>query len=355
MDNFSIIIPTFNEAEKLNASLSILFIQLSDLNLNAEIIVIDDSSTDNTGEILTKYIDKIKYFRTERNSGGAGIPRNIGLDNATTNYVLFYDVGDALYLSSTSKIIETMNEMEINLCVSKHIDIGVNDEISHPLASIFNGKNYITDIRKTPQLISNPFCWSKIFKTNWLRENKIKFGDIYCGEDKIFTWTSYLILEKILISKDIMYGHKFYGHDINRMLQRNLQLAQSLLSIDKIMRPKFKSANLLGLYLSRLIKRDIIGIMLNEESIKKMEENCQLQQVLNFLNNWIIDLFIENNIKPTQLLNDNEIHTAQQHLKDFSLLISAESLNQKLSSKELSHYKNYITQLVNMNVKFQGT
>jgi len=354
MNHFSIIIPTFNEAEKLNASLSIIFKQLSDLNLKSEIIVVDDSSTDKTGEILKEYIDKIKCLRTEVNSGGAGIPRNIGLDHVTTNYVLFYDVGDALDLSSTSKIIKVMNEMKINLCVSKHVDIGENDEISHPLNSIFNGKNYITNIRKTPQLISNPFCWSKIFNVDWLRENKIKFGDIYCGEDKIFTWTSYLMSEKILISKDIMYGHKFYGHDINRMLQRNLQLAQSLLAIDSIMRPRFKTANLLGLYLIRLIKRDIIGIMLNEESIKKMEVNGQLQQVLDILNNWIIELFIENRIKPTQFLNENEIQTAQKHIKDFSLLICAESLDPKLSSKELSHYKNYITQLVSMNIKFQG-
>jgi glycosyltransferase involved in cell wall biosynthesis len=352
MNKLSIIIPSYNEAEKLDASLSVIFDQMAALNFICEVIVVDDCSTDQTDKIILKYSEKIKFFSTEKNSGGAGVPRNIGLKNVSTDYVIFYDIGDVLDLTCVNSLINKMEDMDINLCVAKHIDIGIDGEISHPLAVVFTGEDYITNFRTTPYLISNPFCWSKIYKSKWIRDLGVEFGDIYCGEDKIFTWSSYLLAEKIFISNEIMYGHKFFGGNVNRMLQRNIKLAESLIEIDKIMRIRFEYSNLLGLYFSRLISRDIFGIILAKDSIAVMSMNGSLNSVLKTINYWVIDLFLENGLKIRNFLNPEDILTAKKYLKDFNLLICAEELDERVGSKELLHYNNYATQLVKMNIKY---
>jgi glycosyltransferase involved in cell wall biosynthesis len=352
MNKFSIIIPSFNEAEKLDASLSVIFDQMAALNLKCEVIVVDDCSTDQTDAIILKYSEKIKFFSTDKNSGGAGVPRNIGLKNISTDYFIFYDIGDVLDLECVNGLIQKMEAMDFNLCIAKHIDIGIDGEISHPLTTVFTGEDYITDLRTTPHLISNPFCWSKIYKSQWIRELGVEFGDIYCGEDKIFTWSSYLLANKIFISSEIMYGHKFFGGNVNRMLQRNIQLAESLIEIDKVMRIRFEYADLLGLYFIRLIKRDILGIILSEDSVEVMRQNGHLDDVLELMNNWVLDLFLESGLKVGEFFSSDEILIAKKYLKDFNLLIRAQEVAEKVGRKELLHYNNYATQLVNMNLKY---
>jgi hypothetical protein len=118
------------------------------------------------------------------------------------------------------------------------------------------------------------------------------------------------------------------------------------------MRIRFEYSNLLGLYFSRLINRDIFGIILAEDSIAVMRMNGSLNSVLNTINSWIIDLFLEGGLKVSQFLSSEDVLTAKKYLKDFDLLICAEELDERVGSKELLHYNNYATQLVNMNIKY---
>lgn len=81
----SIIIPTYNR--DLTKLLDILHKQIND---NVEVIVIDDHSTIPLKESWFKYI----YL--EENSGGASVPRNVGLDNAKGKYIVFIDSDDLI-------------------------------------------------------------------------------------------------------------------------------------------------------------------------------------------------------------------------------------------------------------------
>ena len=64
---------------------------------NWEMLIVDDCSTDGTADIVKRYenIDsRIKYFKTELNSGSPSLPRNIGIDNAQGKYIAFLDADD---------------------------------------------------------------------------------------------------------------------------------------------------------------------------------------------------------------------------------------------------------------------
>jgi len=91
-NTFTVIIPTFNRAEDLHRCLNSL--QRQTYN-NFKVIVSDDGSTDNTKEVVSHFQNKLNlsYFYNE-NWGGPARPRNIGIENTSSNWIFFLDSDD---------------------------------------------------------------------------------------------------------------------------------------------------------------------------------------------------------------------------------------------------------------------
>ena len=104
----SIIIPTYNRNAKVDRILKELSRQITN---EVEVIVVDDCS-----KIPYKTpFNWVKVINLKENSGGASVPRNIGLDNATGKYIAFIDSDDMIKPNYISKILEKTKE-EWNYC-----------------------------------------------------------------------------------------------------------------------------------------------------------------------------------------------------------------------------------------------
>lgn len=92
MPKLSIIISTYNRRDHLkNAIKSVLNQTMEDF----ELLIVDDCSTDDTEKVVKEFKDKrIKYIKTKENNGHDGKPKNIGILNATGEYVAFLDDDD---------------------------------------------------------------------------------------------------------------------------------------------------------------------------------------------------------------------------------------------------------------------
>ena len=88
----SVIIPAYNSAAFLAQTLDSLLAQ----KLQAwEAVVVDDGSTDNTGDILARYCEKDSRIRCiKQKNAGVSAARNRGLEEATGDYVVFLDADD---------------------------------------------------------------------------------------------------------------------------------------------------------------------------------------------------------------------------------------------------------------------
>ncbi|WMI69845.1 glycosyltransferase [Mangrovimonas sp. YM274] len=92
----SIIIPTFNREDLIKKALDSV---ISQTNKNWECIVVDDGSTDNTLKVLEEYTKRdkrIQWFKRDRGPKGAPTCRNIGLEKANGDYVIYLDSDDFL-------------------------------------------------------------------------------------------------------------------------------------------------------------------------------------------------------------------------------------------------------------------
>src|SRR5579859_4393979 len=85
----SIIIPTYNGADKIHHLLRAL---VSQTNRNFEILVVIDGSTDHTEQVISPFKDQFEEFKiiSQKNSGRARV-RNTGAREASNSLLIFYD------------------------------------------------------------------------------------------------------------------------------------------------------------------------------------------------------------------------------------------------------------------------
>lgn len=92
-EKVSVIIPAYNAADTLGEAINSI---LQGTYQNLEILIIDDCSTDNTGEVVAQIIQKdsrVQYYRNEKNCG-VSKSRNLMIHKATGTYVAFLDSDD---------------------------------------------------------------------------------------------------------------------------------------------------------------------------------------------------------------------------------------------------------------------
>src|SRR6185437_6621093 len=90
---YSIIIPAFNEAERIGASLERILQYVKASRWSAEILVVNDGSTDNTNAVVQEFAARNPIVRMLENPGnrGKGYSVRNGMLNASGQVLLFTD------------------------------------------------------------------------------------------------------------------------------------------------------------------------------------------------------------------------------------------------------------------------
>lgn len=113
MPHFTIVIPTYNRAEKIKHTIqSVLNQTYSDF----ELLVMDDGSTDHTETIVNGFSDHRIRYEWAPNSGGPATPRNRGIAASKSPWISFLDADDIWY----SRRLECVND-----AIKNHPDIDV--------------------------------------------------------------------------------------------------------------------------------------------------------------------------------------------------------------------------------------
>jgi glycosyltransferase involved in cell wall biosynthesis len=126
----SIIIPTYNRAHLIGETLDSV---LAQTYTNWECIVVDDGSKDGTDEVIERYVAKdtrFKYYhRPADRLKGANACRNIGLENCTGSYVVFFDSDDLMTPDHLEVKVTGMIEYNCDYVITKTAFINNEKEI----------------------------------------------------------------------------------------------------------------------------------------------------------------------------------------------------------------------------------
>ena len=89
--NISVVIPCFNAAGYLAEALDSVMRQTLK---PAEILVVDDASTDRSREVAREFGSAVRLIELRSNSGSAALPKDVGLREAQGEFIAFLDADD---------------------------------------------------------------------------------------------------------------------------------------------------------------------------------------------------------------------------------------------------------------------
>lgn len=104
--SYSIVIPAYNESERIQSSLKKIVAFLSKQDWQVEVLVVNDGSRDNTAEIVRQYAAEYSYIRLIENPGNRGKGYSIrnGMLQATGDVVLFSDADLSAPITEAPKL-----------------------------------------------------------------------------------------------------------------------------------------------------------------------------------------------------------------------------------------------------------
>lgn len=185
---FSVIIPAYNVEQYVEESIKSVLGQEFE---NYELILIDDCSTDNTKNILEKYAsEKVKVYSTIKNTGTAAGPRNVGLQYATGEYIIFLDGDDKLYNNKVlGKIDKLIDNEKYDVVYLGYQDLGNSDKLR-----VSNNNNSTKEARIICDVTFSVSsrCWNREF----IEKNNMRFKESMYYEDQLFCMTANILVEK---------------------------------------------------------------------------------------------------------------------------------------------------------------
>jgi dolichyl-phosphate beta-glucosyltransferase len=109
---YSIVLPAYNESERLGSTLDKIFAHLNQHRWNAEVIVVDDGSKDSTATIVTEYARKYSMLRLIRNPGnrGKGYSVRNGMVHAQGEILLFSDADLSSPIEEADKLFAAIRQ-----------------------------------------------------------------------------------------------------------------------------------------------------------------------------------------------------------------------------------------------------
>lgn len=220
----SIIIPVYNTEAYLQKCLDSIASQSYE---DWECILVDDGSNDGSPSICDEYVKNDNRFKVvHKDNEGVSTSRNVGLENATGDWIYFCDSDDKLHdAESLTNLLKLANNAD--LAVGSYIALDDNDkDVTDTLESIktfvglLSGKEYMSEHMEPKLHIGYiGFLWNKLFRRDIIKKNKLRFDpDIKYAEDLLFI-TQYVCspdCHKIAINNNLKI-YEYYQHSSSAM------------------------------------------------------------------------------------------------------------------------------------------
>lgn len=191
-----------------------------------ELIIVDDCSTDGTYDIIQEYAAKnnnIRYFRTEKNSGGCIVPRNLAVEHSIGMYITYLDADDTLESVFLEKFHDEIIKTDADciLCVTS------NDERLHTIKSGKEALEYTIPEWK----IATGMCYTK----DCYLKAKSHINGLTSGYiDEIITRLIVLFSDRVAFS-DAKYYYRYNPNSITKRYDTILHKVEAAIRLKQIL------------------------------------------------------------------------------------------------------------------------
>ena len=208
MDKVAIIIPVYNAEEFLKYSVESI---LNQTYSNLEIILVNDGSKDSSGLLCNEYAEKdnrVKVIHVD--NGGQSRARNIGVKNATANWIMFLDSDDYYEKKAVEYLISLRDKFNADMAATTVVEVrsyNVKDSVEKVElkdATLLNRETALEDMFYGNIVGTHP--GGKIYKKEIVEKYPFPEGAIY--EDLAIAYEHINACKNIAIGKHNLY--KYY-------------------------------------------------------------------------------------------------------------------------------------------------
>ncbi|MFA1544244.1 bifunctional glycosyltransferase/CDP-glycerol:glycerophosphate glycerophosphotransferase [Actinomadura monticuli] len=195
----SVVVIAYNDARRLPRAVASSLAQSLGV---VETVIVDDASTDGTGEIADRFAaahpGRVRAVHLPSNSGGCGRPRNTGVDASSGRYVMFLDSDDLLDRHACLNLLaaaeDTGADLVSGLCDRIFLDVpeGAKGRVRPWYPWLYRRSTAHGSLSDEPRLLYDTLSTNKAYRRGFLEEHGLRFVERLHYEDLLFTAEAYL-------------------------------------------------------------------------------------------------------------------------------------------------------------------
>ena len=225
----SVVIPVYNCAPVILRCLDSIDYQ------NAEIVVVDDGSSDDSAKVVMDYARNHAGVRLlQKANGGVSSARNMGIDAATGKYLMFVDADDYLVPDGIVRMVELAESEGADIVKYKIECVGNDSNMDKCSVCEYPFSYEIISNRGSALLrydISDYHVVDAVFRRAVIIENDIRFHtDLLLREDDVFMGMFYCYAQKVVSTDLPLYRYvesSNYSSTHNQSIEKQRQLIES--------------------------------------------------------------------------------------------------------------------------------
>jgi CDP-glycerol glycerophosphotransferase len=200
----SVVVPFYNNGDVLGDCLqSIAGQTFTDL----EVIMVDDGSTDNGGEIARKWAESDpRFVLVHSQNGGPGGARNRGVEQARGEFLAFVDADDMLPAHAYEVLLHTLESSGsdfVSGAVNRISTEGVFPSALHGRA--IKGRRIGTHVTRSPELLYDISVWNKLFRRSFWDAHGLYYPEKMVWEDLQLMTRAHVLAKAVDVIPDYIY------------------------------------------------------------------------------------------------------------------------------------------------------
>lgn len=221
---FSFIVPVYNVEQFLPRCLDSICKQTF---TDYEVLLIDDGSTDESGQICDDYVKKYEQFRVvHKKNAGLSHSRNVGLSMANGKYIVFLDADDYVEKELLAKVYEQMEVQGYDICsfAARRVDEENNFLYEIRFEDMIKELQFDEESRELflwQSFLQYKAGWEvcfHVFRRDIMEAHQICFDStIKMAEDIPFTFEYLLYVERWIKIPDILYNYTLRKNSITKV------------------------------------------------------------------------------------------------------------------------------------------
>lgn len=223
----TVIVPLYNAGRFFKPFMESLLAQTFQ---QLEIIIVDDGSTDGSGESADEYAGRVAHIRViHQANSGVSRARNAGLREARGQYVTFPDADDILEPQMYQTLMEMVLADDLDAAQCNALRINAHNDHSSPLipfdrlqsTSVMSGADWLNQALKTRRYLH--VVWLGVYRLSLIHECRLRFIPGLHHQDIPWTTEFMFNARRVRYSDAPLYRYRIHTESISHRRRQGRQ------------------------------------------------------------------------------------------------------------------------------------